>query len=556
MFGWLNPRTWKRSLENPALSLSNPETFLKLFGTEADAGITITAENALSVATYWQCIHLLADDFAKLPTVVYKSKKEDGHEKDREHPAYYLLRRKTSEYMTAGVFKKTLLGHALNYGNGYGWIIRNGAYEPEEILILDPTKTCPKFDAEGTLWYETTLRNKKYTLKSDEIFHLRGLGFDGLKGYSVIHFARNSLGLTIAAEKYGSKFFANGSRSSGVLHYPGRLKPEASKNLADSFEARHQGLENAHRTIVLEEGAKYVPLTINPNEAQFKELREFQRKEVASWFKVPPSKLGDPDSVSYNSLEQWNQSYLESALDPWLCAFEEEAEDKLLTETQKHRESHFIEFNRAALLRTALNERYTAYATARQWGWYSVNDIRRKESETPIGSEGDVYLVPQNMADLKNVGQLGQKPDAGKTAGPNGPDGNEPKSKDKTVKAKRELLEDTFGRMVRRLTGTLLKAAKGSDFWDRCDELLNEYQSTFVRIVSPVANVIAITEPTEWINVARFADAHTHAIKRELQGLVNDEQGFEQRLAKWATDFELRGPQQLSVDFLGRLDTN
>ena len=513
-FSWLKPH--RRSLENPTTSLSNPaEWFVKLFGGEAsDAGVGITPDKALQVATFWQCVHLLADDFGKLPTVVFKHKNNDSRYKDRKHPAYYLLRRKANEFMAAGMFKRTLLHHALVYGNGYAWVRRDGGAAPTELLLLNPERTEP-FWAQGRLWYTTWVDNNRFTLRPDEIFHLHGVGFDGTKGYSIAAYAANSLGLTIAAEKFGSKHFANGSRASGVLHYPGRLKPEAKQNLKESFEKAHQGLDNAHRTIVLEEGAKFEPLTIPPNEAQFIELREFQRKEIASWFKIPPSKLGDPDSVSYNSLEQWNQAYLESALDPWLVAFEEEAFDKLLTEVQKRRESHFVEFNRAALLRTSLEERYRAYGIGMQWGWLSVNDILRKENEPPIGPEGDTHLVQQNMADLKNVSQLGMSAKPTEPTEPTEPDGGEPKDPP-APNAKRDLLVDTFGRVIRRVVGTLTKAAARDDFWQRVESILAEYQQAFVRITRPVLGVLAITDPSQAVDARVLAGKHLQEIREQL----------------------------------------
>lgn len=540
---WLTKRD---SLENPRLSLNDPGMWVKLFGTEADSGVKITPDSALTIATYWQCCHLLCDDFSKLPTVVFKNKKDESHEKDREHQAYYILRRKTNQFMTAGIFKKTLLGHALTYGNGYGWIIRDGSYAPTEILLLRPDKTTP-FLNNGRLWYETWVGDKKYVLTSDEVFHLRGLGFDGLKGYGVAHYAMNSLGLTLAAEKFGNKHFSNGSKASGVLTYPGHLKPEARKNLASSFEEAHQGLTNAHKTIVLEEGAKFTPLSITPNEAQYIELREFQRKEVGSWFKIPPSKLGDPDSVSYNSLEQWNQAYLESALDPWLCAFEEEAFDKLLTEVQKTRESHFVEFNRAALLRTALADRYQAYSTAIQWGWYSVNDVRRKENEPLIGPEGDVYLVPANMNNRKAIVNQTELPSAGKQGDkPNAP-GDKTPSPGK--EPKRALLEDTFGRALRRLTGVVVKAAKRDDFDSSIESLLGDYHQDFLRIARPVLDVIAITDPASGVSSTRIAARHLQHVRSSLEALDGNPERAA-AAASWASTIERDALSKLLAEAL------
>jgi HK97 family phage portal protein len=539
LLGWFS--SLRRSLENPSTSLSNPAAWLvRMFSAEADSGVAITADTALGIPTFWQCVRLLTDDFAKLPTIVYKSNDEEGHQRAPRHPAYHLLRRKANKWMTAGVFKRTILHHALLWGNGYAYIVRDEAARPIELLLLRPDQTTP-FLHNGNLWYETWINGERRILKSDEVFHLHGLGFDGIKGYSIIKYAANSLGLTIAAEKYGSKHFANGSRASGVLQYPGRLKQEGRENLRKSFEEAHQGLDNAHRTVLLEEGAKFIPLTIPPNEAQFIELRELQRKEVGSWFKIPPSKLGDPDSVSYNSLEQWNQAYLEGALDPWLVAFEDEAFDKLLTETQKRHETHFVEFTRAALLRTDLKSRYEAYRIGREGGWLSVNRILRKENEPPIGPEGDLHLTPMNFANLKT---LLAPPPTDDTADENdnpsddatkpGQEGDQENDADRShrMSCLQDALVGTFGRAVRRSVGVLTKAAKKTDFANKLPELLEECRDHFEQMVSPLLRVMSLTEEGQWINATSLAEAHLADLSDEVRAVAPTQ------LGEWGKQYE------------------
>jgi HK97 family phage portal protein len=551
LWSWLTGRENRATLENPRLSLGDPSVWVELFGHKSDSGIQVNPNVAMSIATYWQCVHLLADDFAKLPTLVYKkSKKDDSRDTDTSHPIYYLLRRKPNEYLTSGIFKKTLLSHALTWGNGYARIIRDGGFTPLSLNLLNPERTCAYWNNDQ-LWYKTWIGNKETVLAPYEVFHLRGVGFDGTKGYGVAEFANNSLGLSLAAEMFGNKHFANGSKASGVLTYPGRLNDKARKNLKESFDAAHQGLENAHKTIVLEDGAKFTPFTIPPNEAQYIQLREFQRKEIGSWFKIPPSKLGDPDSVSYNSLEQWNQAYLESALDPWLVAFEEEAFDKLLTEVQKQRESHFVEFNRAALLRTALADRYRAYATAIQWGWFNVNDIRRLENEPQIGPEGDVYLVPANMDNRKAVvNQTERKPTAGSPAGPTtGKQGDNGSNTDDPNKPARDLLQDTFGRVVRRITGALTKAAKRGD---DLDSIINDHLHDFVRIAGPVLDVMAILDPAGNADTSALARRHVDDIKHQISAL--DQTDLASSVAEWADEFERSAVAGLVSRVLGTLN--
>lgn len=528
---WLERRS---SPERPSVSLANPDAWVtELFGGgRSDSGISITPDKALSISTVWQCVTLLTDDFAKLPTYVFKNNEATGgRERDTAHAAYTILRRKANKNLTAGQFKKTLLFHTLLYGNGYAWITRNGRMEPEELIILDPTRTQPQM-INDSLFYVTYVKDEKKVLAADEVFHLRGVGFDGIRGYSIIEHACNSFGLTLAAEKYGSKHFSNGTRVSGVLQYPGRLTAEAARGLQKSFQDRHEGLDNAHKTILLEEGAKFIPTTQTPNEAQFIALREFQRKEIGGWFKIPPSKLGDSDSVSYNSLEQSNQAYLESALDPWLFAFEEEAFDKLLTERQKRSESHFVEFNRNALLRTDQESRNRSYAIGRQWGWLSINDIRAKENEERIGPEGDVYLVPANMMAAEHVLNPPEPPappaGAAETdetipkkdvSAPKKPAGGQPGKREEFVAKATPLIEGVVGRAARRLVESGRKAIVKEDWPTTLAVRLNDHWKVLSESLSPALDALSLTRADAKSTAVAATVSYDRTLNVELDGL-------------------------------------
>lgn len=547
---WFDPRSWFRrerrnSPERPSTSLANPDSwFTELHGGKSDAGIPMSPAKALEIATVWQCVALLTDDFAKLMPYVYADDESTGNRTPaRTHAAYRLLKRKANRVVPAGQWRRTMLHHALMYGNGYSWITRNGRMEPQELLLLDPTLTEPKW-VDEKLFYVTQVRDMKLVLTASEVFHLRGVGFDGVKGYSIVEHAYNSFGLTLAAEKYGSKHFANGTRVSGILQYPGRLSPNAARDLEKSFQSRHEGLDNAHKTILLEEGAKFIPTHHTPNEAQMVELRVFQRKEVAAWFKIPPSKLGDPDSVSYNSLEQWNQAYLESALDPWLFSFEEEAIDKLLTEEQKRSESHFVEFNRDALLRTDLESRYRAYAIGKQWGWLNSNSILRKENEDTIGPQGDVYLSPVNMTNAERMttealdAQDAAKAELekSKVAAAAKAQAEAPKAKPAKSDAKekaRALLNSDVSRAARRLTASGRKAVAKEDWLDAVADRLNDHQQVLASSLATSLGALSLIEPraeSEVLAVAAELDAR---IMDDVANLFAADEARDQRVAKW-----------------------
>ena len=220
--------------------------------------------------------------------------------------------------------------------------------------------------------------------------------------HSPIAMAKNAIGLAIAAEEYGSKFYANGAAPSGVLEHPGTLK-DPSK-VRDSWSQTFGGSANSHKVAVLEEGMKYTPISISPNEAQFLETRKFQIDEIARIFRVPPHMVGDLEKSSFSNIEQQSLEFVKYTLDPWVSRWEQNMIRSLLSEEEKKK--YFIKFNVDGLLRGDYQSRMNGYATARQNGWMSANDIRELENLDRIPAElgGDLYLINGNMTKLSDAG--------------------------------------------------------------------------------------------------------------------------------------------------------
>ena len=257
------------------------------------------------------------------------------------------------------------------------------------------------------------MTSKKGTVKLQppDVLHIPGLGFDGLVGYSPIAMAKNAIGLSIAAEEYGSKFFANGATPSGILEYPGTVKDP--DRVRESWNAGFGGSSNAHKVAVLEEGMKYTPISISPNEAQFLETRKFQIDEIARMFRVPPHMVGDLDKSSFSNIEQQSLEFVKYTLDPWVSRWEQSIARRLFSEEEKKK--YFVKFNVDGLLRGDYQSRMQGYATARQNGWMSANDIRELENLDRIPAEegGDLYLINGNMLPLKNAGAFASEQQEG-----------------------------------------------------------------------------------------------------------------------------------------------
>jgi HK97 family phage portal protein len=274
-----------------------------------------------------------------------------------------------------------------------------------------PNKMTVDRDSNGRLFYlyqrsnEDTVflgKDSQVYLSPSDVLHIPGLGFDGLVGYSPIAMAKNAVGLAIATEEYGAKFFANGAAPGGVLEHPGTIKDP--QKIKESWNAAYQGSGNSHRVAVLEEGMKYQPIGISPEQAQFLETRKFQINEIARIFRVPPHMLADLEKSSFSNIEQQSLEFVKYTLDPWVVRWEQSMCRALLMESEKSK--LFIKFNVDGLLRGDYVSRMSGYATARQNGWMSANDIRELENldRIPVELGGDLYLINGAMTKLQDAG--------------------------------------------------------------------------------------------------------------------------------------------------------
>ena len=312
--------------------------------------------------------------------------------------------------MTSFVFRETLMTHLLLWGNAYAQVIRNGKGEVIALDPLMPNRMQVNRNEKGQLYYQyttspddaPTMEGSTVVLMPEDVLHIPGLGFDGLVGYSPIAMAKNAIGLAMATEEYGAKFFANGAAPSGVLEHPGTLKnPD---KVRESWNATFGGSHNANKVAVLEEGMKYTPISISPEQAQFLETRKFQINEIARIFRVPPHMVGDLEKSSFSNIEQQSLEFVKYTLDPWVIRWEQSLQRTLLSSEDK--KEYFFKFNLEGLLRGDYASRMSGYATARQNGWMSANDIRELENLDRIPAElgGDLYLINGNMLPLENAG--------------------------------------------------------------------------------------------------------------------------------------------------------
>jgi len=397
------------SRDKPKNYLSS--SFYSFFFGGTSSGKPVNETTAMQMTAVYSCVRILSEAVAGLPLNVYRYNDSGGKEKALKHPLYRLLHDEPNPEMTSFAFRETLMSHLLLWGNAYAQVIRNARGEVIALYPLMPDKMTVDRDNNGRLFYlyqrgaedaKAVGNDRRVYLPSSDVLHIPGLGFDGLIGYSPIAMAKNAIGLAIATEEYGAKFFANGAAPSGVLEHPGTIKDP--QRVRDSWNAAYQGSANAHKIAVLEEGMKYTPIGISPEQAQFLETRKFQINEIARIFRVPPHMLADLEKSSFSNIEQQSLEFVKYTLDPWVVRWEQSMCRILLSESEKP--AYFIKFNVDGLLRGDYASRMTGYATARQNGWMSANDIRELENLDRISPElgGDLYLINGAMTKLEDAG--------------------------------------------------------------------------------------------------------------------------------------------------------
>ena len=307
------------------------------FMGNSSAGKNVNERSAMQMTAVYACVRILSEAIAGLPLHMYQYEEDGSKKKALNHQLYHLLHDEPNPEMTSFVFRETLMTHLLLWGNGYCQIIRNGKGEIIALYPLMPNRMTVDRDSKGQLYYKyqktnddaPTMEGSTVILDPSDVLHIPGLGFDGLVGYSPIAMAKNAIGLAIAAEEYGSKFYANGAAPSGVLEHPGTLKDPA--RVRESWNAAFGGSHNSHKVAVLEEGLKYTPISISPNEAQFLETRKFQINEIARIFRVPPHMVGDLEKSSFSNIEQQSLEFVKYTLQPWLVCWEQSLHRSLFT---------------------------------------------------------------------------------------------------------------------------------------------------------------------------------------------------------------------------------
>lgn len=390
--------------------------------TRTQAGVNVNHDNALMFAPVWGCVRIISETLAMLPCHLYERQRSDGDGPEKnvmrwDHPTDWLISTQPNPEMDAGVFWETLLAHCLTWGNGYAEIERDNAGRIIWLWPITPDRVKPdRVNRTGRIIYDIHNSGGANTvLEQREMFHLHGLGYDGLQGYSVIAMAAQSIGLGMAAETFGASFFGNGTEPAGVLKHPGALSDTAYNRVKDSWNERHQGPFNARKPAILEEGMSWERISVPPEDAQFLESRKFQVAEICRWYRVPPHMLADLERATFSNIEQQSIEFVQHTLQPWATRIERAINTQILGSQQRGR--MYAKISLQALMRGDTAARAAFYNTLFQMGAISPNEVRALEEMNPVPG-GDKRFVQLNLTTLDKAGE--QPEPAAQPAGLNG----------------------------------------------------------------------------------------------------------------------------------------
>jgi len=377
----------------------------------ATSGEKVDEKSAMQIATVYACVRLLAESVAQLPLHLYRyTDGGTGKEMAADHPLYPILHRQPNPEMTSFSWRETMMVHLLLWGNSYGQIIRDGKNGVVSVYPLLPENVEVDRDDHGEIYYiyhaytdeAPGEKNKDIIFRRDEVLHVPGLGFNGLVGFSPIAMMKNSLGTTLAVEKYGSSFFKNGAQPSGVLEHPGVLKnPE---KIRQNWSDVYGGANNAHKVAVLEEGMSYKAISLPPEDSQFLSTRQFGVEEICRIFRVPPHMVQDLQRATFNNIEHMSIEFVMHTLMPWLIRIEQAIIKDVLMDEEK--DEFFPKFNVDGLMRGDYKSRMEGYAVAITNGIMSVNDVRKLENLDPLDDSegGNLHLINGSYTRLSQAG--------------------------------------------------------------------------------------------------------------------------------------------------------
>lgn len=386
-------RAFSNTAPADAAPIANPQQLLRELQRReySDSGAQVTSDTAMRTATVFACVRVLSEDIAALPLLLYQ-RKPRGKDRVTEHWLFDLLQQPNA-WQTGFEFREMQQAHLELAGSFHALktVVRG---EIRELLPLPPSRCRDTLSATWQLQHEVQLPgDTKWTpVPRDRMYFVRGLTLDGYTGVSPIGYQRETVGLSMQMVKHGARLFKNGAQIGGVLEHPAEMSEEAAKRLKESFDEQYAGVDNAHKSLLLEEGTKYSKIGMTGEEAQFLESRKYTRSEIAGFYRVPLHLIGDLERATNANIEEQSRNYVQFGILPRLRRIEARAQLSLIPVAQ--RRDFFLEHLVDGLLRGSYQVRMQGYKDAVSTGWMSRNEVRELENLNPGPAQLDEFLDP------------------------------------------------------------------------------------------------------------------------------------------------------------------
>lgn len=400
------PRYWQEFMKRPSTpverravsptsDIKNPAEFLLAMlsgGSPTVAGITVTPLKALGVATVFACVRVLSETLASLPFEIHQ-RQDKTRRKATDHRLFNVLSLRPHEELSSVDLRYAMMANLCLRSNAYAEILRDSDNDAIGLYPIESNRVDVTVDTSRRRAVRYRLDNG-VVLDARDVIHLRRNTLNGLTGLNLTSTTRDCIGLALALQDNAIKFFANGSRPSGVLEHPAQLSGEAQDRLRSQFEKMSSG-ENLYKMLVLEEGLKFAKERSENRDSQFIEAKDAQNLEICRVFGVPPHKVGILNNAPRANVEEENIGFVVDVIRPECVRWEQEFDYKLLSEEERD-QGYCCRFDLDELTRGNMKARYDSMAIGRQWGFLSQNDCRQRENLPPIDG-GDTYLQPLNM---------------------------------------------------------------------------------------------------------------------------------------------------------------
>ncbi len=500
---------YNRPIETRA-TLANPESWLLdafCGGPASTAGERVNSNTAMTIATFYACVRNISEDLTKLPKHV-RQRQSRGSRNLPDHPVQYVLDY-PNEQTDRHSFWGTILAHAVAGLDGYAEIVFDGAGHPMELHLLDPYSVSTARASDGAVYYKVRGVTQDAIIPARYMLHIHGLGYDGITGYDISYIGRQVLGAAIALQKYQGSFFGNGMNPQGILKHPKVLSKEAGDRLREQFEKRYGGGDNAHKTMLLEEGLEWSAVSINPEQAQMLEMTNMSGENICRMFRMPQHKVGFLNHATFSNIEEQNIEYVTDPIDAWRDRIVCEINRKLFTEPER-RSGVYVDISLKGMLRGNMAARTQYYKERYYMGSLNANEIREYEDENPIeDANGDRYFVQQNLVPLDRVDDIFDTPEPAPTE-PAQQESQDPphteetdNTRDRIIESYRLILENRIQNNILRIEADKVRRDKAGDhFYESHERYVSDQ-------LKPSVDAIALGLNLS-INTADIAAMYAH----------------------------------------------